>query len=32
LKEELNRVSDTLPPLGVIEPLEEKIKALEFIS
>lgn len=32
LKEELNRVSDTLPPLGVIEPLEEKIKALESIS
>ena len=32
LKEELNRLTDTLPPLGTISPLEEKIKALEFIS
>ena len=32
LKKELNRVSATLPPVGTIAPLEEKIKALEFIS
>jgi hypothetical protein len=32
LKEELNRLSDTLPPLGTIPPLEAKIKALELIS
>jgi hypothetical protein len=32
LKEELNRLGDTLPPLGTIPPLEEKIKALDYIS
>jgi hypothetical protein len=32
LKEELNRLCNSLPPLGVIPPLEEKIKALEYIS
>jgi hypothetical protein len=32
VKEKLNGLLDDLPPLGVIEPLEEKIKALGFIS
>jgi hypothetical protein len=32
LKAELSRVSATLPPVGTIAPLEEKIKALEFLS
>jgi len=31
LKEELNRLLDDLPPVGQMEAIEVKIKALEFV-